>query len=606
MHDLIKNRHNNTTTTYYLLLQKKIKSGQSSIADVSYRSDLFLRFISSEDSILAHYDHDLNKVVKVKTDFYMEKYSEIIEARKKATIVSDREALGNNNSFWNDTEINKGEIFDTVNTMNTINVDKYEEPKPPQKKHRGNYKDIYKRGGKQFIQYNRVGNNIANYAIIGFGDDKSKIQRLINKLKDRPSDNFNIHSISSGEESFSKKELNINTINTMTTINNDANLTMPNMKKTIPSANISINLNDSMQKVDNEICKINNKPNKINARGIFDRIFNLKLDKNVKLSNINKPIPMPIPMPMSINRNKARSVTPVKGDNNAISISMKIQPTQVSSKTTHVKKVIANPILLTNNSNLNTQEDIYIQIPKRKFLNTSMISANEDKTPENSKQVSFDEKVQVKTPSVVIQESPSFRNQIVTYTSNIISTSAKHSHNTSKIDKGKEMNTISVQGPNTIPLIIGPNYNKKKLKVEIQPKGTKHSHSPLMKSLKVNSITHSRNKDKPLRNMMLKTKLTNLTNESDLMNANLSGSNTLKTEKTSSINNASLKGNKINIMPHHSTSPKPNNSKFSNICCKKKMEAIIAILQNICGKNSVNIHKNKVRKLCTSKILSFL
>ena len=64
INSLLKNHFNNITTTYNLLLQKKIRSGQKSVAD--FCSDLYMNYIMDERNKFYFYNNDLDLIIKNK------------------------------------------------------------------------------------------------------------------------------------------------------------------------------------------------------------------------------------------------------------------------------------------------------------------------------------------------------------------------------------------------------------------------------------------------------------------------------------------------------------------------------------------------------------
>ena len=64
INNLLKNHFNNITTSYNLLLQKKIRSGQKSVAD--FCSDLYMNYIIDERNKFYFYNNDLDLIIKNK------------------------------------------------------------------------------------------------------------------------------------------------------------------------------------------------------------------------------------------------------------------------------------------------------------------------------------------------------------------------------------------------------------------------------------------------------------------------------------------------------------------------------------------------------------
>lgn len=59
---ILSNRHNDIATIYYLIMRRKVREGKKSIADL--RSNLFLKYVRSQENLFANYNFDFDKVIE--------------------------------------------------------------------------------------------------------------------------------------------------------------------------------------------------------------------------------------------------------------------------------------------------------------------------------------------------------------------------------------------------------------------------------------------------------------------------------------------------------------------------------------------------------------
>jgi hypothetical protein len=327
------------------------------------------------------------------------------------------------------------------------------------------------------------------------------------------------------------------------------------------------------------------------------------------------------------NRNKNQSIevtTRVKNNQspivNAETVVNDINDTVCESKNYVIS---TENIGLTHRLKINENSHISSIIPKRKFLNTSVISVNDEKgTSINSKQDSFDEKMCIMNFKKNIDKKLTMS----TINSRKSSTTRRKEYNGAhKVES--PFNSIFDDSPKRASKIRINNFPIANSTILKKNETLLNPQSNIIKNMKNNLLSQSRNKEKN------KNYVAGFNNS---MNNNSMRNNSVKNE-TNSIKSYTNTGNNSFIKPgnkkenFNSISPSPlmnknqesseitkllnskmlkkgenfkkiiNNNNtvtddvYTNFFCKKKIEAILQIVQSACGKNLVHSKNIKVK-----------
>ena len=112
INDVIKNRHNKITTAYYLILKRKIRNGETSVADIGSNSNSFIKYIKSPISKMGYWNSDYEKINQY--------YTKLV--KKYLNLISEDNTLTNGSNNKN----NNFNLVDNKENQNTNNLNQIE------------------------------------------------------------------------------------------------------------------------------------------------------------------------------------------------------------------------------------------------------------------------------------------------------------------------------------------------------------------------------------------------------------------------------------------------------------------------------------------------